>query len=167
MQFKYLYDVCIQGNNRKISTFVLLLRDNRAAKHSFLKIFRWKEEAKTDIWKYNISSLIKMRCKIYNFDVLPLFPARILTNNPIIFAQFSSNLNSGMILLLSTIFTGHFRLHLEALWHNLVAILSRQHEMTVVIRQEAKFSFMPEILAANIVVGSSAQGKNCCLGWVG
>ena len=125
------------------------------------------EDAETDIWNAE-SWVILMRCKIYNFDMMPpSLAARILTNNPIIFAQFSSNLNSGMILLSSTIFTGHFRLHLEALWHNLVAILSRQHEMTVVIRQEAKFSFMPEILAANIVVGSSAQGKNCCLGWVG
>ena len=38
--------------------------------------------------------------------------------------------------------------------------------MTVVIRQEAKFSFMPEILAANIAVGASLD-KNCCLGKVG
>ena len=93
------------------------------------------------------------------------YEARILTKNPIIFGQFSSNLNSGMILLSSTIFTGHFRLHLEALWHNLVAILSRQHEMTVVIRQEAKFSFMPEILAADIVVGS-CEGKKT-VSWLG
>ena len=110
------------------------------------------------------SWVILMRCKIYNFDMMPpSLAARILTNNPIIFAQFSSNLNSGMILLSSTIFTGHFRLHLEALWHNLVAILSRQHEMTVVIRQEAKFSFMPEILAADIVVGACEGKKNCFL----
>ena len=116
-------------------------------------------------WHLKMQNHPKMRCKIYNFDVLPLFPSRILTNNPIIFAQFSSNLNSGMILLSSTIFTGHFRLHLEALWHNLVAILSRQHEMTVVIRQEAKFSFMPEILAADIVVGS-CEGKKT-VSWLG
>ena len=125
------------------------------------------EDAETDIWKCRILSHLDEMQNIQLWYDAPSLAARILTNNPIIFAQFSSNLNSGMILLSSTIFTGHFRLHLEALWHNLVAILSRQHELTVVIRQEAKFSFMPEILAANIVVGSSAQGKNCCLGWVG
>ena len=32
--------------------------------------------------------------------------------------------------------------------------------MTVVIRQEAKFSFMPEILAADIVVGACEGKKN-------
>ena len=37
--------------------------------------------------------------------------------------------------------------------------------MTVVIRQEAKFSFMPEILAADIVVGA-CEGKKLFLGWV-
>ena len=37
----------------------------------------------------------------------------------------------------------------------------------VVIRQEAKFSFMLEILiSANIAVGASLD-KNCCLGKVG
>ena len=35
--------------------------------------------------------------------------------------------------------------------------------MTVVIRQEAKFSFMPEILAADIVVGACEGKKNCFL----
>ena len=35
--------------------------------------------------------------------------------------------------------------------------------MTVVIRQEAKFSFMPEILAADIVVGTCEGKKNCFL----
>ena len=121
-------------------------------------------------WHLKMQNLESSRDEMQNIQLwcVASIPARILTNNPIIFAQFSSNLNSETILLLSTIFTGHFRLHLEALWHNLVAILSRQHEMTVVvIRQEAKFSFMPEILAsANIAVGASSD-KNCCLGKVG
>ena len=38
--------------------------------------------------------------------------------------------------------------------------------MTVVIRQEAKFSFMPEILAADIVVGS-CEGKKNLVGLLG
>ena len=39
--------------------------------------------------------------------------------------------------------------------------------MTVVIRQEAKFSFMPEILAANIVVGPLPRVKTVALGELG
>ena len=118
-------------------------------------------------WHLKMQNLESPRDEMQNIQLwcVASIPARILTNNPIIFAQFSSNLNSETILLLSTIFTGHFRLHLEALWHNLVAILSRQHEMTVVIRQEAKFSFMPEILAADIVVGA-CEGKKLFLGRV-
>ena len=37
----------------------------------------------------------------------------------------------------------------------------------VVIRQEAKFSFMPEILAANIVVGPLPRVKTVVLGELG
>ena len=150
-----------RGNKAKFVDLTCSAVDE--SKQTFLKYCKILGDAKLTFENAKSWVFLQMRCKIYNFDMVPLSPAKILTNNPIIFAQFSSNLNSGMILLLSTIFTGHFRLHLEALWHNLVAILSRQHEMTVVIRQEAKFSFMPEILAANIAVGASLD-KNCCLG---
>ena len=143
-----------KGTIAKYQLFVLLLRDDRAAKHSFLKIFQ-------TIGRKRLKHLQSDKDEMQNIQLW--YETRILTKNPIIFGQFSSNLNSGMILLSSTIFTGHFRLHLEALWHNLVAILSRQHEMTVVIRQEAKFSFMPEILAADIVVGACEGKKNCFL----
>ena len=68
-----IYNVCIQGNNCKISTFCLVVARRSSGKTQFPKNIpnRWEEEAKTDIWKYNISRLIKMRCKIYIFHMRP------------------------------------------------------------------------------------------------